>query len=154
THTESSSSMVQETGELQTDPAVRGSIDGLSQEDGSVLADLLTDLSLVGSYTASETNTATTTLQETRSALGPVQRNYQTVADAPVYQSASDDGQSQEQTVHSQSTESEQNGSVNLATGAYKVTVASQATNTVLGYDGTNQSDTVHKTGSITVRAK
>ena len=78
---------------------------------------MLTNLSLIGTYTMSVTGTSTTSLTETGSALGMIDRNYRVITDQTVTQNAAEEALTQDQTVHSQTTLTEEHGAINMATG-------------------------------------
>ncbi len=150
-HTETSTTTYLRTGERTTDDNVSGQTDGLMNEDASVLADEMSNLSLVGSYTMTGTATATTTLTETGSEKGTVSLNYQTVENGTYTQTASLEDLTQHQTVHNQSTETEQKGQIQPQTGQYTLSIVAATTDTILSQNETDGSQSTTLTGTNSV---
>ncbi len=156
THTATATSTFLRKGERPSATDIGNQANGLTDQDPSALADMLTNLSLVGAYSMTGTATSTATTTETGSEQGKIKRDYRVVQDATVTQTAGLEGFFQTQTDHSQSTESIQNGVFNylssVGTG-YSVTIESHATNTILGENQTRGPQQTTMTGSNTVDA-
>src|SRR5205807_3461503 len=129
------------------DRNLQGEVDGLVSESASAAADNATNQSLIGNYTMTGSQSSNDRLEETGSYPdGTVTRARLTVSDSNEKQRGVLLTFGWTQSVQSHNV-NQVNGTVNVASGDYNLTLTSAATNNVLSQTESNQTMSATQTG-------